>query len=145
MLLRLLPDQISKYWAYIKYAIEETAPRDWAQRRLNNILESLLDPTNRTDAWLCSVGLEPPEVVGLLITSVFADTTTKANILRVVLAYGYDSIPPEEWALGWETLRRFAKDKCQCVEIDAFGSDDRVITIAKKLGFNVETHIYKEI
>lgn len=144
MLVKLLPDQISKYWAYIKYAIEDTAPRDWVQRRMNNILESLLMPDGTTHAWLCCVGIDPPDIVGLVITGFFNDMLTKANIFRVILLYGYDRVPQEEWLEGWNTLKVFAKAK-GCVEIDAFGSDERIIKIAKELGFTVETHIYKEI
>jgi hypothetical protein len=142
MLVKLLPDQISKYWDYIKYAIEETAPKDWVAGRLNNILESLL--IDQTQAWLCCIGIEPQEIVAVLLTTVFYDTLTRSNIFRLVLLYGFDNIPQEEWESGYKTLVKYAKYK-GCVEVDSFTSEKALSVVAKKFGFTTETHIYRSL
>lgn len=144
MLLRLLQDQIGKYWPYIKYGIQESTPQEIVSEGvLNNVLEALLG--GGSQCWLSVIEGNPEyEIKGFLITALFKDTTFGVNVLRILYVYGFTTIPKDEWITGYETLVKFGQGN-ECKVLDGFTDNALLLEVAKKAGFRIETHVVKEI
>jgi hypothetical protein len=144
MLVKLLPDQISRFWPYIKYALEQSVPLDILKKndKMNNILESLL--FDGMHAWL-EIDQERLEVLGCLVTTIWNDESSKTKALRLYSVFSYDDLPPQTWAEGFHTLSEFARGK-GCEFIDAFSENEGVIRLARRFGGDTRfTYITLEI
>lgn len=141
MLLKLLPEQLDKFWPYVKYALEHSFPEGHMQTAavLNSVLQELL--VNKMQAWIYVK--DEDKILCLVITSVIEDSIV-GNILRLYCVYSFESLPEEAWAVGWETILAFAQ-ATSCVRIEAFTTNKNVAALASKFGFKYETYIYKEI
>jgi hypothetical protein len=142
MLIKILPDQLDKYWPYLKYACEDTFSPEVLTRPgiMANILENLLLET--AQAWICVV--DDMRIVGCVITTFFGDDITKSKYLRVLCLYGYDDVPKTEWIPGFETLCAYAKAS-GCTGIDAFTKHKLMLKLADHIGFAIDTHIWKDL
>jgi hypothetical protein len=144
MLIKLLPEQISRFWPYIKYALEQSVPMDILRThdKLSNILESLL--FGGMQNWLC-VDAEELTVLGNLITTICNDESSKTKTLRLYSVYGYDDLPLTEWQEGFHTISEFALGQ-GCEMIDAFTTNEKIISLAKRFGGDTRfTYITLEI
>lgn len=135
MLVKLLPEQISKYWEYIKLALEETiGQRELSKsNRLNNILEALI-----SDTMQCWWYVRDERVLAIVITLLTADMTTRAKGLRIYSLFGFEDLDLSIYSDGFETLREFARAK-NCTYIDAFTDNDTLISIGKRVSDTLVT------
>lgn len=142
MLLKMLPEQYTKFWPYIKYAIQESTPVEQLKKLdcLNNILDNLLN--NVMQAWVYTEDNE--HILALVLTSMFNDLMTKKNTLRIVLIYGFDTLPYEAWEKGYATLLKFAQ-ACNCTMLEGFTENKSLVDKAALLGWKMEIHFYKEL
>ena len=144
MLVKLLPDQISRFWPYIKYALEQSVPLDILNKpgKLNNILENLL--FGGMQNWIC-VDAEELTVLGNLITTIFEDNCSRTKTIRFYSVYGYEDLPLTEWQEGFHTIREFAKGQ-GCEFIDAFTESTKIISLVKRFGGDARfTYVTLEI
>ena len=83
MINRLLPDQISKFWDIIKYALEQTLPPFVIKHsdNMNYILSSLL--SGKTSCWVSyEKNEDASKINGIILTKiVFDDATHTKNLL----------------------------------------------------------------
>jgi len=136
MLTKLLPDQISKFWPVIKYAVEESLPpiaQGEHPDKMNRILSGML--SDKLEVWASYRHLEDGVIKfeGLMITQILYDDASNIYNMLIYAIYAYDSTTLETWLEGYETLTKYARSK-GCTNLIAYSSVQRIINIAKKLG-----------
>ena len=136
MLVKLLPDQISRYWQVISHAIEVAAPPivHCSPNRMNNILQALLE--DRMQCWLIT---EPNEdkgisILGLVVTTVTEDYCSGTKNLLVYALYSYSDrlIPKATWEDFYETLKKFGKSQ-GCCQIAGYTNNPAIIRIVRDI------------
>lgn len=134
MLTKLTPDQISKFWDLIKYAIEQSLPPTVGESpdKMQRILESAL--AGRVDVW---AGYERKDgkakMEGIVLTQFLFDTAARTKSLLIYCLYGYDFISNSTWQDSLVTLVKYASGK-RCNQIVAYTDVDKIIEMVNKLG-----------
>ena len=134
MLTRLLPDQISRFWSVIKYAIQESLPPIAGESpdKMNKILASLL--AGRAECWASYVREEEVRrFEGIMITKILRDDISDTKNLLIYCLYGYDSVDNSNWFSGLKALVKYASSK-NCHRIIAYTDIPYMIELANKLG-----------
>jgi hypothetical protein len=139
MLTKLLPDQISKFWDIIKYAIEQSLPPVAGEHhnKMNNILFSALDVS--IDVWASRDKNNKFE--GIVLTEILIDRPTRTKNLLIYCLYGYNKISELSWKSGFETLVKYAKGK-GCSQIVAYTDVDAIIDVVNRLGGEAKYNLY---
>ena len=136
MLTKLLPDQISKFWDVIAYALDQSPPitvsnpEDWK----NRILASAI--SGKISVWASYVKEdEKVKFEGIALTSISYDDLLMVNSLLIyyIYSYDYEQIPLDTYKDGITVLSKYAK-KHKCVNIHAYTTEDRVKEIVTRLG-----------
>ncbi len=130
MLTKLLPDQISKFWDVIKFAVEQSLPpiaHDHPDK-MNRILSSLL--CGKTDCW---VSHKSEKFESVMLTKILYDDASNTRNLLIYCLYGYEIMNNESWSSGLETLLKYAKGK-KCNQIISYTELPNMIELANKLG-----------
>jgi hypothetical protein len=135
MLTKLLPEQISKFWPVIKYAVEESLPPTIGDHpdKMNRILSGLL--SGKLDAWASYRHL-PNEVTkfeGIAVTQILYDEASNTYSMLIYVAYAYEKMAPESWVEAYETVGKYARSK-GCTRYIAYSSLPYLIDMAKKFG-----------
>jgi len=136
MLTKLLPDQISKFWPVIKYAVEESLPPTTFGEhpdKMNRVLSAAL--CGKLDIWASYKHQEneATKFEGIVVTQLLYDDASGINNLLIYAVYAYENTDNETWAEGYETLAKYAKSK-KCLNLVAYSSVPRIVNIAKRLG-----------
>lgn len=139
MLVQLTPEQISKYWEQLDFAIQESLPAmvgEDVKEKMSNILLALLD--NRMQAWAsCTVESEGIEISGFIFTHILEDLASGIKSLLIYCLYGYDDVSEVEWIDGLRTLKKF-EAATGCRRTVAYTKIPHMIEVAKKLGGNTD-------
>jgi len=138
MLNKLLPEQISKFWPIIKYAIEQSLPPITGEHpdKMNRILSSSL--CGEIDVWASYVKEgEGVKLEGIILTQIIYEHVSFTKNLLIYCVYGYAETTNDTWILGLGGLAEYAKAK-GCSAVIAYSSNSHVIEIAKKLGANID-------
>jgi len=136
MLTQLLPDQISKFWPVIKYAVEEALPptvKGEHPDKMNRILSGML--SGKLDVW-ASYKHQLDNVIkfeGIVVTQILFDDASGIYNLLIYAVYAYEDTSPDTWTDGYETLVKYAKVH-KCVNVIAYSCVPRIIQLAKGLG-----------
>ena len=134
MLTRLLPDQISKFWDVIKYAIEQSLPPIVGEHpdKMNRILSAAL--SGRVDVWASYEKLENSiRFEGIAVTKMIYDDASDTKNLLVYCMYGYDKIDDNSWVRDLEAVARYAASK-NCAQIIGYTDVPYIVELAKELG-----------
>ena len=134
MLTKLLPDQISKFWDVIKYAIEESLPPVVGEGpdKMNKILMSLL--SDKAQCWASyTMDGERRKFEGIMITRVMYDDVSDTKNLLIYCFYGYDNIERASWLNGFRTLVKYASSR-DCHRIVGYTDLPSVVKIAERFG-----------
>ena len=133
MLTKLLPDQISKHWTIIKYAIQQSLPPTIGQNpdRLNRILSSAL--SSRIEVWASYIRGEENKFEGIVLTKILYDDSSETKNLLIYCLYGYGEVAEDSWLGGLRTILKYAKSK-NCQQIVAYSDSPYIIDIVEKLG-----------
>lgn len=134
MLIKLLSEQIAKYWDVIKYAVEESVPPIANENydKMNRILEALLNGS--MDCWV-SVNDENKKIEAIVVTTFSEDYCSGVRNLLIYSIFGYNEISDKSWAEGFETLSKWAKS-CGCIRIIAYTDVDRIKEVVNSIGGN---------
>ena len=147
MLVKLLPEQIAKYWEYVKYAALNSLPpgTDYTQEMVENALENLLSDILQC-WWVVTEedGGADFKLHAILITGFFYDNVTKENTLRVCHAFGFLDMSKELWEDAINTLIEFAKAK-DCTSLDAFTENEAILRVGKMYGARIMNYVYYKI
>jgi len=134
MLVKLLPDQISKFWDVIRYAIEESLPPVAGEGpdKMNKILMSLL--SGKSQCWASYVREEEqPRFEGLVVTKILYDDVSDTKNLLIYCLYGYDRVNRTTWKNGLKTLVKYAIGK-NCHRIIGYTDVPFILETVKRLG-----------
>lgn len=134
MLVRLLPDQIARFWDIIKYAVEESLPPVVSKDidNMQNVLTGCLDGS--LEVWASySKKDNVTKLEGIILTQFIFDRATKTKNLLIYCLYGYNQFSKDSWTSGIESLKKYAKAK-GCSQIVAYSDVPLIINLAKQLG-----------
>jgi len=137
MLTKLLPEQVSKFWPIIKYAIEESLPPIVGEHpdKMNRILSSAL--SGSTDVWASYERGDEAKFEGLILTRMTYDEASGTKGLLMYCLYGYTDVADNTWEEGLGILAKYAKSK-GCSRIFAYTSMPYMINKAKELGADAD-------
>jgi len=134
MMNQLLPDQISKFWDIIKYAIEQSTPPIVSEspNKMNNILMAAL--SGDIDVWV-SYEREEGKVKfnGVVLTEILFDKPSRTKNLLIYCLYGYEKISEDSWKHVVLALLKYAKSK-GCNQVVAYTKVPYIIKVVKSLG-----------
>jgi hypothetical protein len=135
IMLKLLPEQISRHWDMIKYAIERTTrggvePTD---EYLTLMAEKLV--SGQVQCWATQQQENGNiSLMSLTFTSIITDSLTNIRNLIIIGVFAFSSLSDVKlWEFGLTTLRRFAKGN-DCKNIVFYTDVPRLVEIAKEFG-----------
>ena len=134
MLTRLLPEQVSKLWDIIKYAIEQSLPPIVGEHpdKMNRILSSLL--SNKTQCWASYTRNEDKATFeGIVLTQLLYDDASFTKNLLLYCLYGYTDVDRQSWFKGIKALAKYAKSQ-GCSQIIAYTDVPYMIEKCRELG-----------
>lgn len=143
MLLQLTAAHCAKDWPLLKRAFELAAPpvTDVSEFSEQALLESLLK--DQIQAWY-SVEMinEQPNLYAVLLTTFVHDIHSDVTNLLIYSILGLQLIPPHEWALGIQTITKYAKSR-GAHQILAYSNVGRIIEMAEQLGADVSQRLLR--
>ncbi len=130
----LLPEQVSKFWDIIKYAIEQSLPPITSEHpdKMNRILSAAL--SGKVSVWVSHVDHKINGIV--LTTSTYDDISGTKNLL-IYCVYGYTRVDKDSWLKGLTVLTKYAKAK-RFSRIVAYTNVDYIVNMVNSLGGNSE-------
>lgn len=134
MLIQLLPEQASRYWADIKGAVEDSLPPVVGMQsdRMSNILTQIL--TGTVSVW---VSVEKGETVntinGLILTTFVFDGISGTKSLLIYCIYGYGNIQKGGVLEVVQALQKFGGAN-ECHRIIAYSDVPSVMELVESLG-----------
>jgi len=136
MLVKLEAIQINEYWSVLFEMIKKGLPIHLQYSiNSNDLLTSLI-----SGAMQCWVIMEGEKVHAVGTTAATKDPHTGQKSLLIYSAAGTHFVTDEMWVSAFTVLHDYAKS-CGCSSIFAYTSVSRLINIASKLGFDVDTHV----
>ena len=137
MLTKLMPDQISKFWPIIKYAIEQSLPPTVGEHpdKMNRILSSTLSGT--TEVWAMYEKGNKIKLEAIILTRLVLDDASGTRSLLLYCLYGYEEVSDDKWGDGLSILFKYAKAN-KCSKIVAYSSIPHIINLANKFGASTE-------
>lgn len=135
MLTQLLPDQISKFWPVIKYAIEESIPpttKGEHPDKMNRILSAAL--SGKLDVWASYDRIDNvTKFNGIVVTQIVYDEASNIFNLLLYVVFAYENTSAATWREGYETLSKYAKAK-NCSNMIAYSAVPKIVGIANAFG-----------
>jgi len=133
MITKLLPDQISKFWDIIKYAVEQSLPPIVGEHpdKMNRILGSAL--SGKVEVWASYTKGEVNKFEGIVLTELLRDDVSNTSNLLIYCLYGYSGVENNSWMDGLVKLAEYAKSR-KCSRIIAYSDVPYIIELVNKLG-----------
>ena len=139
MLVKLMPDQVARWWEVIQPAVEASLPpiAGSIKERRSKILSSLL--SGRMHCWaVCTKDKSGKETIvkGIGTTTFVLDECSGAKSLLIYSAFANVKTEAEDWVDGFNTLTNFAKEN-KCDKIVAYTKNEKILHNAKQAGGDV--------
>lgn len=135
LIVQMLPEQVSKFWDVIKFAVEESVPPIVGEHpdKMNNILSYIL--CGFIDVWASYTedGKGNREFTSIVLTQEIYDEPSGTKNLLIYSIYGYNQIDSDSWKNLFTTAIKLAKEK-KCSKLLAYSNVDKVIEMAKFFG-----------
>ena len=134
MLTKLLPDQISKFWDIIRYAIEESLPPVAGESpdKMKKILTSLL--CGKSECWASYEKTEEiRKLEAIVVTRISYDDVSDTRSLLIYSLYSYEGMSQASWKSGLTSLVKYARSK-KCERIIAYTEVPGIIELVNRLG-----------
>lgn len=130
MFTELLPEQISKFWDIIAFAVDQSLPPTVGDHpdKMNRILSSCM--SGKTQVW---ASYENHQLKAILLTRILFDDASDTKTLLIYSLYGYSQMSAETWLEGVNALKAYAASKGIC-RVTAYSDVPRVLEMAKRLG-----------
>lgn len=135
---KLTPDQISRFWDIIGYAIEQSVPPTAYEHpdRMNRLLAAAL--CGKIEVWVGYTKEENKARFGCVcVTQFLYDEPADTKNLLIYALYGYDMVGPLGWKQMLHAMARYAQAK-GCRRIIAYSKVDLVIKLVKTLGADTD-------
>jgi len=145
MFIKLLPEQLVKFWDMIRFAIAETfMPRNsCTNAHLQAILTSLL--SGKMQCWMAFEKAEGErKFIGFIITRIGEEPAIKERCLYVDSIYAFDKVPESVLFRGQKILESFAV-KNNCKSIVALTESESIVKLAERNGFSKRYYLFKEV
>lgn len=133
MLLQLEPDQVSGMWDSISQGIQVAIP-DITKDDLLSILNALVNNTMQCWLYTDSEG----KVIFMCTTQINIIMPENNKVLLVREICGVRSVAEDDWVNALGTIRGFAR-KNGCTKIVGYSNQANMISIAQRLGADIET------
>lgn len=143
IIVKLLPDQVSKLWDSVRYAIMSSiAPIiDPTPENMQTILCQLL----KGDMQCWCVYSEGKEIYGYWTTSISVDINTQYRTMILYSLFAYKQWSKEIWDQAYDALDKFAVAN-DCKRIAAYSSNPTAISVAGRYGFSKDyTYLVKDV
>lgn len=129
MLIKMLPDQVAKYWDIFSFGVQQSLPPITIEspRRMNRILESLM--LERMDLWLITY---ERKALGIIVTSLAYDSNSGVKDLVIYCFYSFRDLPISLIKKDLKALKVYAKSK-GCKRLTAYSNVDSVVKFWKSL------------
>lgn len=134
MLTRLLPDQISKFWDVISYAVEQSLPPTVGEHpdKMNRILAAAL--SGKIEVWASYTRQsDMTKFEGIVLTKILFDDASQTRNLLIYCLYGYEDVDNNSWLEGLTSIAKYAKSR-NCAHVNAYSDIPFIIETVKKLG-----------
>jgi spore germination protein YaaH len=132
MLTKLLPDQISKFWPVVKYAVEQSLPPTVGEHpdKMNRMLSAML--RGELEVW---VSYQHPEnrFEAVVVTQFIYDDASNMKNLLLYCVYGYSNISESSWMEAWDAMNKYAKGT-GCKMIVCYSANPFIVKQAQKFG-----------
>ena len=141
MLTKLLPEQISKHWDIISYAIANSLPPVIMSKPdvLNNILMSML--ADKMQCWASyKRNGEDVKFEGIVVTKIIYEPDSNTRNLLFYTVYSYGAADKSAWEEGFKALVKFCNFN-NCEQLIAYTPHDYLAKLAKSLGAEVSYFI----
>lgn len=135
MLVKLLPEQISRNWKAIRYSIEEALPpiSYGAEDRYDRILMKLLNGSMQ--CW-ANYNQEQTKMNAIITTTFTGDSVLGVKNLLIYSLYGI-GFGKKDFAQGALTLYRFARAN-DCDRIVGYTDSEDIISLVDRLKGNTQ-------
>lgn len=130
MLTKLLPEQVSKFWDVISYAVEQSLPPVVGEHpdKMNRILASAL--SGKITVW---ASYSDKKFEGIVLTKAVYDDASDTRNLLIYCLYGYNEIGKRSWLEGMAAIAKYAKSR-GFNQIIAYSNSPYIVNISKHLG-----------
>ena len=146
MIIQLLPEQITKVWDMLRYAIAETfIPRNTCtNEHMRSILSSLL--SGQSQAWMVfdKDGAQERRFIGFMVTRLGIDSVVGEKTLFIDCIYAYETVPESIMFQAHGVLEKFAI-KNNCKSMATITESDRIVTLAERNGYTKRYMLFKEV
>lgn len=135
MISKLLPDQISKFWPIIKYAIEQSLPPITSSHpdRTNRMLVAML--SGKLEVWVV-YDKEDYKFEAIIVTQFLYDDDSGTKNLLLYCLFGYNTVSLGSWSEGLRHIAVYAKTN-GCHSIVAYTANQDLVKIAESYGADV--------
>ena len=134
MLLRLLPEQVARYWEEVfKGPIQSTLPpiAGESEDKMNNVLESIL--AGGLVVWLSYTKTDMIKVSGFIVTQLVADDPSKTLAILIYSIYSPNGFSEREWVEGFRAFGDYAHSM-QCNRIVGYSNVEAVLKRVEQFG-----------
>lgn len=138
MLVKLLPDQVSRQWEVISYAIKNSLPPNIIEDEeiMNNILMSVMCGT--VVCWASFEKVDDNVVLnGIVTTVMIKDFASGVKSLLVYTIYSIDDFSRKVWKDGLETLIKYGRFN-NCKSIVGYTKVPSLVEFIKRVGGEAE-------
>jgi hypothetical protein len=144
VLLRLLPDQISRYWDVVRYALAVSHPPTIriTDRYFVKCLEMML--AGRMQCWVVLRNLQDKRIYAVLATEIVKHYISGEKTLLVFAGTTFEvEVNMKEWRGNLLKLMKFGKAN-GCSTLSSFVSNPRLMELYKQIGLK-EIASYTEV
>lgn len=145
MIIKLLPEQVVKFWDMLRFAIAETfMPRNsCTNQHLQAILANLL--ASKAQCWMAFDKPGPErKFIGFMVTRIGEDPAIKERCLFIDSIYAFQMVPENIMFHAQETLEKFAKQN-NCKSMATMTDADRIVKLAERNGYSKRSYLFKEV
>lgn len=145
MIIKLLPEQVVKFWDMLRFAIAETfMPRaSCTNEHLRGILANLL--SGKSQCWMAFKSVDGErKFIGFIITRIGEDQAIKEKTLFLDSVYAFQVVPDKVMADAQVVLNKFAF-KNNCRHIVSLTESEKVAHLALRNGYAQRYYLFKEV
>jgi len=134
---KLTPEAVIQLWPHIKDAVRAGLPpmMDNSKEALDYTLGMLSQ--GRMQMWILFKDDDLKEPRALAITSIIHEPGFDYKNLLIYALVSFGGVSTDEWKVGFETIKKFAKE-IGCHRIIGFTNVQRVVDITQSLGGKAE-------
>jgi len=134
MLIKLLPENVTRNWDIIKPAIERglVPIAEEGLDKMNKILESLL--AGVIECWVQTKETEEgTKIHSIATTQVLHDYVSDTKSLLIYSIYNFRPMQDDDWVENYYTLKKYAVGR-GCRKIIAYSKEPAIIQLIQRLG-----------